>query len=209
MAKPVTINDKQISVWPDDIQVHTLNDDPPVFWMKFADIKDYHQQLVNQILEREKDPRYTHRMMIGGSKVADIHKWGTPESALIHQRAVEFFARAMGKEASQVKVDTCWASISREHDYLTPHSHTNSLASVVYMLQPGDKENRTFLDGRLAFVDPRIPKCCPDQEGVATEELAPDMVEGAMVWFPSYLLHFVHPYTGHAPRITLAWNFYL
>jgi hypothetical protein len=148
-------------------------------------------------------------MMIGGSKVADISGWGTPESALIHQRAMEFFARAMGKEASAVKVDTCWASISREHDYLTPHAHTNSLASVVYMLQPGDKENRSFLDGRLAFVDPRIPSCCPTEEGVATEELAPNMIEGAMVWFPSYLLHFVHPYTGHTPRITLAWNFYL
>jgi predicted 2-oxoglutarate/Fe(II)-dependent dioxygenase YbiX len=35
------------------------------------------------------------------------------------------------------------------------------------------------------------------------------MVEGAMVMFPSEIMHHVHPYTGDEPRISIAWNFNL
>ena len=211
MADSITINKTPLSVWPDEIEVFTLNQDPPMFWIRFDDVAEYHDALRARILELEADDSFTHRMEIGGSKVANVHQWGIPEADLIHARAVEFFARAMGKSPSEVKLDSCWASVTRQYEYLTPHAHTNAIASIVYMLDPGEKKQDNYLDGRLAFVDPRIPYCCPHpkQPDIATNELAPDMVEGAMVFFPSSLLHFVHPYTGVKPRISIAWNFYL
>jgi len=44
--------------------------------MQFTNIENYHKKLVDRILALEKDSRYTHKMMIGGSKVADISGWG-------------------------------------------------------------------------------------------------------------------------------------
>lgn len=206
MSRSITINEKPIDIWPEDHEVLTLNDHPPMFWSRFNDYQSYHQPLVQRVLELEQTGELTHRMEIGGSKVRDIQHWGIPEADLIHARAIEYLARATSKNTSEIKLTNCWASISRKHEYLSPHSHTDSMASIVYCLQPGDKEDKHFLDGRLAFVDPRIPYCCPAEAGVATEELAPEMIEGAMVMFPAELLHFVHPYTGDTPRITLAWN---
>lgn len=208
MSRSITINDKTFPIWPDDMDVQTLNPHPPMFWTGFSDYADYHQPLIDRILELEKKGELTHRMPIGGSKVRNIHEWGIPEADLIHARAIEYLARATSKDPSEIKVDTCWASVTRKHEYLSPHSHTNSFASIVYFLQLGDYQGDNFLDGRLAFVDPRIPHCCPAGEGIATEELPPNMLEGAMVMFPSELLHFVHPYTGDQPRISLAWNLY-
>jgi hypothetical protein len=148
-------------------------------------------------------------MDIGGSKVRNIESWGTPEANLIHARAIEFFSIAVDKKPSEVKLDVCWASISRKYEYLSPHSHTHSIGSVVYSLLPGEKVPDKYLDGLLCFLDPRIPDCCPVEDEAATKEIAPNMEQGAMVIFPSNLIHYVHPYTGDTPRITLAWNFYL
>lgn len=208
MSRSITINDKAIPVWPEDLEVRTLNESPTMLWTEFADHPDYHSALIDRILELEKSGELTHRMKIGGSKVRDLPEWGIPEADLIHARAIEFFARATGKAVAEIKVTNCWASVSRKHEYLSPHSHAHAFGSVVYSLQPGDKDEENFLDGRLAFVDSRIPYCCPIEPEIATEELAPNMVEGAMVLFPAQLLHFVHPYTGDTPRITIAWNLY-
>lgn len=110
----------------------------------------------------------------------------------------------------QVVTTASWASVSRKYEYLAGHSHIDCIASVVYMLDPGNanKENN-MLDGRFAITDPRVPGCCNIEEGCVTMEVAPDMNAGSMIIFPSQLVHHVHPYTGDAPRITLAWNFKL
>ena len=206
MSQSVDIKGKKIDVWPNDLDVIRINDVPPIFYTRFKDLGQYHKPLIKRILELEKDPSFTHRMDIGGSKVARIQDWGIPEAELIHARAVSFFSQ--GVDNPNPKIGHCWASVSRKNEYLSPHAHTEALGSVVYMLQPGDiDKDNNFLDGRLAFLDPRIPACCKYEPECPTEEFAPDMVEGAMVLFPSHLVHFVHSYLGNTPRITLAWNF--
>jgi hypothetical protein len=51
-----------------------------------------------------------------------------------------------------------------------------------------------------------MESCCPDEPGRVTSALLPDMAPGMMILFPSQLMHYVNPYSGETPRITLSWN---
>ena len=205
----IKIGDKDIPVWPEgqDEKVVTVTPEPTVLYTRFDDYQEIHPRLIKRILELEKDEDFTHRMIIGGSKVRHVHEWGIPEADIINARALNFFARAVGRD--DVVIQLSWASISRKHEYLSVHSHDHCLASMVYMLTPGNPNPELFVDGRLALADPRLPECCDQQEERVTKEVYPDMVEGAMVMFPSQIMHHVHPYTGDEPRISIAWNFNL
>lgn len=205
----IRIGDKDIPIWPEgqDEKVNAVVQEPTVFHTVFDDIKEYHPRLIEHILKLEKDQDFTHQMIIGGSKVRHVHEWGIPEAELINARATTFFAKAIGRE--DVVIQLSWASISRKNEYLSIHSHDHCLASLVYMLTPGNPNPDLFVDGKLALADPRIPECCNQQEGRVTNEVYPDMVEGAMVMFPSEIMHHVHLYTGDEPRISIAWNFNL
>jgi len=203
----VKVRGKSIAVWPTDTEVQDVTGSPMTYLTKFKDIDKYHDKLRERILELEKDENRTHTLKIGGNKVRYVHEWGTVESKLINARATAFFCQAVGR--TDAVITASWASISRKYGYLSPHSHLECVASVVYMLDPGNSKNDNGLDGRFAIVDPRAPGCCDHEEDRMTTEIAPDMHPGSMMVFPSQLVHHVHPYTGDEPRITLAWNFAL
>ena len=203
----IKVRGKSINVWPVDTEVLEILDSPMTYLADFTDIEKYHEKLKERILELEKDQNKTHRFDIGGSKVRYVHEWGTAESKLINARATAFFCQAVGRQDAVITAS--WASVSRKNEYLAGHSHNDCIASVVYMLDPGNAETKNGLDGRFAITDPRVPGCCNIEEGRVTMEVAPDMNEGSMIIFPSEFVHHVHPYTGDEPRITLAWNFKL
>lgn len=201
----INVRGKKIEIWPADMDVIQITDCPLTYLTQFNDIEFYHDKLKKRILELEKDQNSTHRFDIGGSKVRYVHEWGTPEAELINARATSFFCQAVGR--TDAIINESWASISRQNEYLAAHSHNGSVASVVYMLDPGNGENKNGLDGRFAIVDPRAPGCCNLEPECVTMEISPDMNPGSIILFPSQLVHHVHPYTGTEPRITLAWNF--
>jgi len=203
----IKVRGKSINVWPVETDVLQITDSPMTYLAQFDDIAKYHDKLKERILELEKEKSQTHRFEIGGSKVRYVHEWGTVESKLINARATAFFCQAVGR--SNAVITASWASVSRKHEYLAGHSHDDCIASVVYMLEPGNGKNENGLDGRFAIIDPRVPGCCNIEEERVTMEVAPDMKPGSMIIFPSELVHHVHPYTGDEPRITLAWNFKL
>ena len=205
----VNVRGKNIYIWPTDTDVVEITDSPMTYHTNFTDIEKYHDKLKERILELEKQESQTHRMIIGGSKVRYVDEWDTAEAKLINMRAMAFFCQAVGKDIEDVVATTSWASISRKHEYLAGHSHTDCIASVVYMLEPGNAENKNGLDGRFAITDPRVPGCCNIEEGRVTMEVSPDMNQGSMIIFPSEIVHHVHLYTGDEPRITIAWNFKL
>ncbi len=205
----VKVRGKNIYVWPEDTDVLEITDCPMTYATKFTDTDEYHDKLKERVLELEKDKNQTHRFEIGGSKVRYVHDWETAEAKLIDARARAFFCQAVGRDFDEAIVTASWASVSRKHEYLAAHSHAQCIASVVYMLEPGNAKSGNPLDGRLAIIDPRAPGCCNIEEGRVTMEISTDMVAGSMIIFPSELVHHVHPYTGDEPRMTIAWNFTL
>jgi hypothetical protein len=123
---------------------------------------------------------------------------------LIHERALEFFRRALNRTSAVA--DNLWVNVVRKGEYCKPHSHHRTIASVVYFLDAGDVDIYDPDAGRFSIVDPRITRCCGLEAGHVTTPLYADMTPGSIILFPGSIVHAVNPYYGERPRITLAWN---
>ena len=201
----VAIGPRQVSVWPNDQTLTPI--DSSIRWTQFVDHADLQEDLVRATLARETEEwgdEQSPSRSLGGRKVHHVDTWGSPAVELIHARAIALFKRAVGSNTAAV--DLSWANVYRKHDYISPHAHRRSVASVVYSVDPGDEDANDPLAGRLAFVDPRLDACCQDQKGFMTTPVFPNMPGGAMIVFPSEVVHCVTPYEGDRPRITFAWN---
>lgn len=98
-----------------------------------------------------------------------------------------------------------WANVNRHGDYNSAHIHEPKFIwSGVYYVDPGDVEPAS---GCIKF---------EDRSGVAKEivnnpdpferEVAVKPEAGLMVVFPVTLFHYVEPYLGQGPRISIAFN---
>ena len=208
IAETVSVAGLEMPVWPSSQKIELLAA-PNMGVADFEDCEQYHAGLIAKILEMERDPRFRDWIFKGGcgTKVRDPHEWGSAEANLIHARAMRLTAKALG--VADVVVDDCWANVYRKGDYCMPHSHLRSIASVIYLLDPGETKTDDPASGRLCFCDPRIPFCCGHEAGRMTKLLMPELRPGSLLCFPSEYVHLVNPYEGERPRITLSWNFNL
>jgi uncharacterized protein (TIGR02466 family) len=100
-----------------------------------------------------------------------------------------------------------WATLCRAGAYHAPHSHPDSAWSGVYYVDPGSPSPDQPLSGVLEFLDPRAGVDALTAPGDPYGE--PFRVRpqaGLLVLFPSWLYHWVHPYTGQTPRIAVSFN---
>lgn len=100
-----------------------------------------------------------------------------------------------------------WATICRAGSYHAPHSHPDSAWSGVYYVDPGSRSADQPLSGVLEFLDPRAGVDAVTAPGDPYGE--PFRVQpraGLLVIFPSWLYHWVHPYSGETPRIAISFN---
>lgn len=205
IAEKIYVEDKEVPVWPPGQKIEMLAA-PNMGVADFEDCELYHPGLAGKILEMERDPRYHDWIFQGGcgTKVRDPHEWKSAEADLIHARAMRLAAKALG--VADVVVDDCWANVYRKGNYCMPHSHLRSIASVIYLLDPGDPVANDPVSGRLSFCDPRIPFCCAHEPGRMTLLLTPELRPGSLLIFPSEYVHTVYPYGGERPRMTMSWN---
>jgi len=102
---------------------------------------------------------------------------------------------------------SAWATLCRAGAYHAPHSHPDSAWSGVYYVDPGTASADYPLNGVLEFLDPRAGVEAVTAPGDPYGE--PFRVRpqaGLLVIFPSWLYHWVHPYTGQTPRIAISFN---
>jgi uncharacterized protein (TIGR02466 family) len=100
-----------------------------------------------------------------------------------------------------------WATLCRRGAYHAPHSHPDSAWSGVYYVDAGAQSPDQPLSGILEFLDPRSGVDAVTAPGDPYGE--PYRVRpqaGLLVLFPSWLFHWVHPYTGQTPRIAISFN---
>lgn len=196
---------KRIEIWPKDQKVEICGD-PSIRSTLFQDTQEYHPRLVAKILEFEENQRLRRSYFrgAGGTRISHLEKLACSEAELITARARALFKQVLG--CDEAVVDTSWANVYRLGDYHMPHSQLRATASVVYCLDTGDENPEDSLSGRFCFVDPRLRNCCREQDACMTTPFLPELTAGAMVVFPSQLVHAVNPYTGERPRIMLSWN---
>jgi uncharacterized protein (TIGR02466 family) len=102
---------------------------------------------------------------------------------------------------------TAWATVCRDGAYHAPHAHPDSAWSGVYYVDAGTINTDRPLSGVLEFLDPRAgvdAVTAPGDPYGDPFRIRPEA--GLMVIFPSWLYHWVHPYTGQAPRIAVSFN---
>lgn len=109
----------------------------------------------------------------------------------------------------------CWFHITRDGGYFQPHNHPNASWSAIYCVDPGDDNPANpSAAGHVMFNDPRNVNAYLDP---ANKNMRRDMSfnairmrpkKGEIFIFPSYLFHYVEPYIGERPRITIAANFW-
>ncbi len=206
MDNTVTIDGYDLEIWPEDVQIKTWLE-PTIKVVRFPDTDTYHSQLKDTVFGLERDPAlgvYKDNGIFGSSKVFYLDRWGCPAADLIHARAREFYRKVLSTE--NAVVDISWATVYREGESCSPHSHNRSTASIVYFLDLGTEEDRENKSGGFRFADPRMDVCCREEPDCMTTPSGPKSEAGMMVIFPSHLVHFVHTYRGKVPRITLAWN---
>jgi hypothetical protein len=203
-ADTYAIGNHKLPLWPEGQPVQAL--DSTIRFTRFDDWEALNAPLVKRITaEAERilatDP--PDSKCLGGVKLFNLLNWDLPEYELIHARACEFYRRTLGTETAVV--DHYWANLYRQWDAAGPHGHRRSTASLVYYVDIGE-ELADPLSGKFAFVDPRLDICCEDKKGYVTTPAFPPTENGTMLLFPSQLTHYVAPYGGTRPRITIAWN---
>jgi hypothetical protein len=188
--------------WPRDQPVEPLMD-ARIFGTLFDDAPLYHAPLIERIVAQAATQPPNVRGS-GGKKVRDLETWGSPPAELLSLRALLLFC--LTQNVREAHVTDRWANVMERGEYSAPHAHYAADGSVVYFLDPGERDAVSPDDGAFVLMDSRVPFCCSIMPERPTRGLMPEMVPGTMILFPAEFLHFVNPYAGDRPRITLAWN---
>jgi uncharacterized protein (TIGR02466 family) len=146
---------------------------------------------------------------------ADIQKRTEPcfrnlvDTMVAHIRqTTETIAQQMGRRLPDMPVKThAWSMVMRNGDYTIPHDHSDVHWASVYYTDEGDADEKAYPEsGVITFVDPRHGgRPIPGIELVGTNFVAKPKT-GRMFVFPGWLLHYVHSYRGHRPRVCVALN---
>ncbi len=100
-----------------------------------------------------------------------------------------------------------WANVLRQGGYHNLHNHANAHWSGVYYVTGNPPVTGQPMSGKLEFVDPRpaATMVVLDNNKLYGRQIF-DPIAGAMVVFPSWLQHQVHPYFGPGERISISFN---
>ncbi len=100
-----------------------------------------------------------------------------------------------------------WATVLRHGDHLPVHDHADAHFAAVYYPHAGDADLAMFPDsGKLCVVDPRRGGTAVPGVELFPSQLAIAPRSGLLVVFPGWLQHFVHPYRGGRPRVSISCN---
>ncbi len=157
-----------------------------------------------QILERAASvPTVARGELTGWQSDNDLAAW-SPECA----RLVEWLAEAVMGETPVEEIElSAWANVLGDGDYFTPHTHSNAAWSGAVYLDIGDTSVER--GGLLCLRDPRagaamVISAANAFDSACTVRIAPQ--RGELIAFPAWLVHWVSPYRGARPRISVAFN---
>ncbi|MDA0959054.1 MAG: TIGR02466 family protein [Proteobacteria bacterium] len=110
-----------------------------------------------------------------------------------------------------------WFHITSKGGYFRAHTHPLASWSVVYCASRGDDSHKQDHNmGDIVFYDPRGNASMfldPTNRAMRRElsfnsfKISPR--HGDLLIFPSYITHFVEPYQGDLPRVTIAANYWV
>jgi len=142
-------------------------------------------------------------------------------TSLINTHLQAFLAVVTNSKPEEIDLDTLesesWFHITEQGGYFQPHTHPNASWSVVYCVDNGHTAETSAEEesGHLVFSDPRTmasmfldPFNRNLHRDISFNGVKYFLQSGDLVFFPSYLEHFVAPFSGEGKRITVAANFH-
>ncbi len=186
----------------------------PVLKCSFPGCEAVNRGLRALILELADPDPSNHRSNVGGwhsqndfLKSGDTHvrqllDWITT--------ALTGMTQATGGAETATKGDFTvlgWANVLYPGGYNKAHTHNSFAWSGVYYVDIGDQAAKDQLSGIIEFFDPRAGVGSPLVPGDPFDQplyFRPEA--GQLFMFPGWLRHYVHPYTGQRPRISVAFN---
>lgn len=106
-----------------------------------------------------------------------------------------------------------WFHVTRNGGHFGFHNHPMASWSGVYCVSNGDPDRTVPGNGMLTFPTPNVAANAFLDVANATlrwpysqSNLALDLNPGQLILFPSWLGHYVTPFQGSRPRITVAFN---
>ena len=180
----------------------------PLYRRVWTGVDDVNEALRQLILARMPDTPQDHRSNVGGWHSAnDLLSWDAPEIKQLVEwirtalrEADEQGSTAKARPDSRVTL-FAWANVLHDGGYNRVHDHDTFTWSGVYYVDAGEGVLGDGMNGHLEFVDPRTGV---GETFSSVLRLRPE--SGTMVLFPAWLKHFVHPYRGARPRISIAFN---
>jgi len=187
----------------------------PLWAADVADAEALNAELAERLLADARAAEGTRRSNVGGWHSADNLATRAEPCFRAVLDAVVAGVRALTARlaaAAAVPLPTyhyaldAWAMILRSGDYAVLHDHGDAHWSSVYWVDAGDSDPHHPEAGRLVFVDPRRRgRPIPEAELFSpTATVKPST--GALLVFPGWLQHYVHPYRGARPRISISCN---
>ena len=185
----------------------------PVLRHDHEDVHDLNARLRSLILERASGAGGVGKSNVGGwHSDTDFFNWPHPEANELLSRvaqAVKAMMAAMtGMREIRGELDAWgWANVLYDGGYNQPHVHPESMWSGVYYVDAGQPKPDTPNNGLIEFQDPRT---AVDQVKIPgapfTGRIRYQPRAGSLLLFPGWLSHFVNPYRGDTPRISVAFN---
>jgi uncharacterized protein (TIGR02466 family) len=178
----------------------------PLLVRDLPGVEALNRELAERLLAEEQTAPGVARSNAGGWHSApDLGRRSQPCFGALLQRVVDCAGELVAEPGFRYGVQA-WAMIMRDGDYAALHDHGEAHWSCVYYVDAGDDAAEHPRSGRLAFVDPRRGgRPMPLREPAPSTFLVRPRT-GALVIFPSYLQHYVHPYRGARPRISISCN---
>jgi uncharacterized protein (TIGR02466 family) len=185
----------------------------PIWIFSFSRAEDINPVLANVILEMAQTYPSQGKSNVGGWRSRnDLFHWPVPEvqeiGAWILDCARQIIELSVRPERYRGTLSAVgWASVCRTGNYNAPHLHPESAWSGVYYIATGDPDATMPLSGSLELLDPRAAaggaKIPGDPFGHPVH-IAPQA--GLLIFFPSWLTHWVHPHSGSRERIAISFN---
>lgn len=184
---------------------------------QYEGLDGFNRKMRSIILDREAEATgagMTRSNVGGWHSELDLLKWGHPEIQvlveLIQSIVFEYVGAELNKDPRQFELALhmeAWANVTRKHHYARPHVHPLANFAIVYYVDVGDPSPKGRLSGNLEFLDPRSRVTMLKTPGVdGRDSVALRPRNSMMLCFPAWIYHYVHPYEGERPRISIAAN---
>lgn len=182
--------------------------------------------LRNLFLEREGDDvrnpsPYTERNEALFESRFDLFGWPDAPVAQLREfclsRLLQVVQQLNGHPPEQMRAlrlsIESWFHITRRHGWFGVHNHPNACWSGVYCVDAGTPDPANPDSGKLTFLHPHANGAMHVDRG--NESLRPPfnvqhvgylLEPGQLILFPSWVQHYVTPFTGEGTRITVAFN---